>query len=393
MDNNRCTFWPVDRTSEYKYQGPLIRVCRWLRFVIAEQNATPWTSASIQTQHDLGQHAQRRRRRRPDVVEKDHETSQLLSYSCHVLVRDVRFICHSVLHTHNGDVSIFTPLIFSGIFYGSNGQNHISYIDSLFNCVSAMTVCGLATVDLSALTGWQQAILFIQMCIGSPVRHPPECMRVTPLKFGVDPHILGGCLSKEVSQPRKFHTAVALIYQPRHYFAIKFRHVLKANADKALENGGSGWPGRISTFLRKGRGDISITEGSEGQKYGEKKKGLMQKLRPEMIKRMDDEPKRINPSGLAVPLKKAPTMHSTQYGHLSVAPESYAQDYTPAPISRRSSIGYEGDRKKLVWPYDGSVIANLLSSTYYAAAFADSQTQGYRHDQHLPSAVSHYCFT
>lgn len=34
-----------------------------------------------------------------------------------------------------------------------------------------MAVCGLATVDLSSLTGWQQALLLIQMCLGSPVRH------------------------------------------------------------------------------------------------------------------------------------------------------------------------------------------------------------------------------
>ena len=33
-----------------------------------------------------------------------------------------------------------------------------------------MAVCGLASVDLSSLTGWQQAILFIQMCLGNPVR-------------------------------------------------------------------------------------------------------------------------------------------------------------------------------------------------------------------------------
>jgi hypothetical protein len=65
--------------------------------------------------------------------------------------------------------STFTPLIFSAIFYASNGQNHISYIDALFNSVSAMTVCGLASVDLSSLTAWQQVILFIQMCLGSPV--------------------------------------------------------------------------------------------------------------------------------------------------------------------------------------------------------------------------------
>lgn len=33
-----------------------------------------------------------------------------------------------------------------------------------------MTVTGLATVNLSTLTPWQQAIIFIQMLIGSTVR-------------------------------------------------------------------------------------------------------------------------------------------------------------------------------------------------------------------------------
>ncbi len=65
--------------------------------------------------------------------------------------------------------STFTPLIFSGILYAANTDFHVSYVDCLYNCVSAMTVCGLTTVDLSGLTGFQQALLFIQMCMGSPV--------------------------------------------------------------------------------------------------------------------------------------------------------------------------------------------------------------------------------
>ena len=68
--------------------------------------------------------------------------------------------------------STFTPLIFSGILYAANTDFHVSYVDCLFNCVSAMTVCGLATVDLSGLTGFQQALLFVQMCMGSPVSKP-----------------------------------------------------------------------------------------------------------------------------------------------------------------------------------------------------------------------------
>lgn len=68
--------------------------------------------------------------------------------------------------------STFTPLIASAIFYASNGEFHINYIDALYNCVSAVTVCGLATIDLSSLTPWQQVILFFLMCLGSPVRPP-----------------------------------------------------------------------------------------------------------------------------------------------------------------------------------------------------------------------------
>jgi len=42
-------------------------------------------------------------------------------------------------------------------------------VDALFNSVSAMTMTGLATVNLSGLTGWQQAILYLQMIAGNIV--------------------------------------------------------------------------------------------------------------------------------------------------------------------------------------------------------------------------------
>lgn len=59
------------------------------------------------------------------------------------------------------------PLALSGIFYGSNGQFHIRYIDSLFLCYSAMTDTGLATVNLSTLTTWQQIILYLLIMLVS----------------------------------------------------------------------------------------------------------------------------------------------------------------------------------------------------------------------------------
>lgn len=106
--------------------------------------------------------------------------AQLLSYSPDYLVStcasltpwnidgiDFRLAC----------TSIVTPVLFSIVFYLSNGRFKISYIDSLFVCVSAMTVTGLATVDLSELTPWQQTLIFMQMCIGTPVRCPPRWTR------------------------------------------------------------------------------------------------------------------------------------------------------------------------------------------------------------------------
>ena len=59
------------------------------------------------------------------------------------------------------------PLIFSWIFYASNGRFHVSFLDSMFLCYSAMTVTGLSTVNLSTITAWQQVILYILMTIVS----------------------------------------------------------------------------------------------------------------------------------------------------------------------------------------------------------------------------------
>lgn len=64
-------------------------------------------------------------------------------------------------------VFVFTPLIMAAIFYASNGENHIPFIDCLFVCVSAMTVTGLVTFNISTATAWQQAILFILMLLGN----------------------------------------------------------------------------------------------------------------------------------------------------------------------------------------------------------------------------------
>ncbi|KAG6902774.1 hypothetical protein C0995_011922 [Termitomyces sp. Mi166 len=203
---------------------------------------------------------------------------------------------------------VFTPLIFSAIFYASNGRYHIPYIDALFNCVSAMTVCGLTTVNLSMLTGWQQTILFILMCLGNPIL-----------------------------------VSWVVVLQRRHYFAIKFKHVLKANAEKHAEevaqtNPSTSWSNRISTLLPKKRLDVADVEKKN------KKKGIIQKLRPDMIRRMDDAPKRVNPSGYAVSLEKVPTLQSANPGHLSFVPSAMGHEHAHT-TARGNPIDFEEEEK------------------------------------------------
>lgn len=65
---------------------------------------------------------------------------------------------------------IVVPLFASVIFWGSsNPARSISYVDSLFLVVSAMTEAGLNTVNLSQMTTWQQVILFLLIMFGSTI--------------------------------------------------------------------------------------------------------------------------------------------------------------------------------------------------------------------------------
>ena len=61
-------------------------------------------------------------------------------------------------------------LISSAIFYGSStSEFRVSYVDSLFLVVSAMTESGLNTVNLSQINTGQQFLLWLLMVIGSSI--------------------------------------------------------------------------------------------------------------------------------------------------------------------------------------------------------------------------------
>ncbi|KAK5113964.1 hypothetical protein LTR62_003087 [Meristemomyces frigidus] len=64
---------------------------------------------------------------------------------------------------------IATCLLSAVIFWGSSTETKVSFTDSLFLCVSAMTEAGLNTVNLSQLNTFQQVILFVLIMLGSAI--------------------------------------------------------------------------------------------------------------------------------------------------------------------------------------------------------------------------------
>ncbi|KAJ3861901.1 cation transport protein-domain-containing protein [Lentinula novae-zelandiae] len=199
-------------------------------------------------------------------------------YRIHILFLQV-FICLT-----------FTPLIFSAIFYASNGRYKISYIDALFNCVSAMTVCGLATLDLSSLTPWQQVILFIQMCLGSPVVVSWVMVYIRKYYFEKEfEHLIESvAASKEVSAPNVSEERSAVVRWCRLFVSL-------LNSSKKER--------------------LPTTRQDSTESFGEKGRKTSKKLRTDMIRRMDDAPKLVNPSGWisegdSIPIARFATINS-----------------------------------------------------------------------------------
>ncbi|KAI6046356.1 hypothetical protein EDC04DRAFT_1686270 [Pisolithus marmoratus] len=193
----------------------------------------------------------------------------------------------------------FIPLLASAVLYASNGKYPISYVDALFNSVSAMTVCGLSTVDLSSLTPWQQVILFLQMCAGSPVL-----------------------------------VSWVMVYIRRYFFAKKFDYIIAAEAARRAgkkmeaqltgETSASdlGWSHRISTLFQRQTGPsplpqsgLSATEDPRVPKEKEEDN----KLGEPMIRGRDAPPRLVNPSRRITEASNTPPQ-----GHVSITGERTA---------------------------------------------------------------------
>ncbi|KAL5512603.1 hypothetical protein ACEPAG_3256 [Sanghuangporus baumii] len=218
---------------------------------------------------------------------------------------------------------IFSPLIFSVIFYAANGRDHISYIDSLYNSVSATTVCGLATVDLSTLTGFQQALLFIQSSLGNPVV-----------------------------------ISWIMCYIRRRYFAKRFENIVAAQIAKRkanMERGSGGGSERrsvgaglsqmfsmhehLSPVLERSSEERSMCSAEEKEakkkRFGIFTKKTLKKLRPDMIRRMDDAPKPVGPNGWISEEPVVAPAHRPRAASVTVA-ELQERDSVHAPLPPRT---------------------------------------------------------
>lgn len=91
--------------------------------------------------------------------------------------------------------------------WGANTEFTIPYIDCLFLCMSAMTVTGLATVNLSTLNPFQQSIIFVQMVVGNTVH--------IHLRF-----------SSSADTSQVFVSIVSIAVR-RHFFRQTLDHVVK----------------------------------------------------------------------------------------------------------------------------------------------------------------------
>ncbi|QRV98028.1 potassium/sodium transporter [Ceratobasidium sp. AG-Ba] len=205
----------------------------------------------------------------------------------------------------------FTPLICASIFYAANGKYPVSFIDALFNCISAITVTGLATVDLSQLTGFQQALLFIQMCIGNPVAVSWVIVYVRRRFFRKE---LSHIISEELKRERQGGIIAAMRERTMSITRSFSRDNNNPNGlhdeptkDSEKLGGRPGFfrrlatrfhptasPGKSPASTVSGAATPSSTDGSK------RKNGLAQRLRTDMIRRIETEPQRVDPMGLVV---------------------------------------------------------------------------------------------
>ncbi|ELU39184.1 potassium ion transporter (Trk1), putative [Rhizoctonia solani AG-1 IA] len=181
-----------------------------------------------------------------------------------------------------------------------------SFIDALFNCVSAMTVTGLATIDLSQLTGFQQSILFVLMCIGNPVIISWFIVYTRRRFFR---NKLSHIIAEELKRERQGGIIAAMRERTMSISRSLSRdHQAQAGGASPTDIHGKHYsrPGLLGRFANwafpaasPGKSPSSTMSGAAtpSSDRTKRKTGLAQRLRTDMIRRTEAEPQRVDPMG------------------------------------------------------------------------------------------------
>jgi hypothetical protein len=145
----------------------------------------------------------------------------------------------------------------------------------------------------------------------------------------------------------------------RHYFAKKFDHIvaaeISARAAQKLHGGNAEstrtWPQRFTTIFRRRTALSTVVEVTEEEqpRDEDRRGGTIRKLRPDMIRRMDDAPKLVDPNGWisegqSAPMNRVSTINSNPQlafaDELSTSPSSSPLDQVPvndAAVGRQTT--------------------------------------------------------
>lgn len=198
-------------------------------------------------------------------------------------------------------VFLFTPLIFAGIFYACNTETHIKFIDCLFVCVSAMTVTGLVTFNISTANPGQQAILFFLMCIGN-------ISAVSVVMIWIRRHFFRKTFDSVVRRSAKVRKRMYDVEEQerrerRHNIAKLQRMVGLKSSDSATTVSDAEDPDRTDS---SSSGHIELHRINKSKPKNKTKRGP---LRADMIRRLDGPAFLINSAG--DPSKTIPDHTST----------------------------------------------------------------------------------
>ncbi|KAI0785108.1 cation transport protein-domain-containing protein [Abortiporus biennis] len=220
---------------------------------------------------------------------------------------------------------IITPLIFATIFWASNGEYKIHFIDALFINVSAATGTGLSTIDLSSLTPWQQTLIVIIELIGNQV-----------------------------------FVSWIVVFIRRLYYRRRLQHIVEAEARRSMNRRDTMMSSEAPLPLRRIREAILRKRFTPLHRHNavyqepnskpKTNRVTPLRLNTDLIRRVDAAPTRINPTGYQS-FDRSPITPTYPFHTLNIQESNVpARHLTPPPASDEAQFGgFPGPQQLVTW--------------------------------------------